>query len=177
MKENKKKRRGKAGRTLKKWIKRLILLIIIAAAALFGAKAYIKNQAANTKVEDAYDQTQVMRGAIVETVYGTGTTSARNQPNLLAEADGTLTSLRVSVGDAVKKGDILAVLTNEEADDKTAAKAKGSKGRNVRLTARLISTDEKWDVPRDPGTFFYNTHSRPKNQHSLHAYYCQCLHK
>lgn len=32
------------------------------------------------------------------------------------------------------------------ADDKTAAKAKGSKGRNVRLTARLISTDEKWDV-------------------------------
>ena len=32
-------------------------------------------------------------------------------------------------------------------DDKAAAKAKGRKGQNVRLTARLISTpDEKWDV-------------------------------
>ena len=117
MSENKKKRRGRAGRMVKKWIKRLILLIILAAAALFCAKAYIKNQAANAKVEDSYDQTQVMRGAIEETVYGTGTTSARNQPNLLAEADGTLTSLRVSVGDPVKKGDILAVLTNEDIDD------------------------------------------------------------
>lgn len=33
------------------------------------------------------------------------------------------------------------------ADDKTAAKAKGSKGKNVRLTARLISTpSDRWDV-------------------------------
>ena len=32
-------------------------------------------------------------------------------------------------------------------DDKAAAKAKGRKGQNVRLTARLISSpDEKWDV-------------------------------
>ena len=32
-------------------------------------------------------------------------------------------------------------------DDKAAAKAKGRKGQNVRLTARLISTpEEKWDV-------------------------------
>ena len=117
MSENKKKRRGKAGRMLKKWIKRLILLIILAAAALFGAKYYIKNQAANAPVDEGYDQTQVKRGSMVETVYGTGTTSARNQPNLLAEADGTLTNLRVSVGDTVKKGDILAVMTNEDIDD------------------------------------------------------------
>ena len=118
MSENKKRRRrGKAGRTIKKWIKRLILLVILCAAALFGAKAYIRSQAGNTEVGDSYDQAQVMRGAMSETVYGTGKTSARNQPNLLAEADGTLTDLRVSVGDEVKKGDILAVLTNEDIDD------------------------------------------------------------
>lgn len=112
-----KKRRGKAGRSIKKWIKRLILLVIVLVIALFGMKAYIKNQAANTETEDSYSQTQVLRGAMDETVYGTGTTSARNQPNVLAEADGTLTDLRVSVGDEVKAGDILAVLTNEEIDD------------------------------------------------------------
>lgn len=52
-----------------------------------------------------------------ETVYGTGTTAARNQTHVLAGADGTLTDLRVSVGDEVKAGDILAVLTNADLDD------------------------------------------------------------
>ena len=118
MSEKKKtKRRGRAGRAIKKWIKRLILLAIVLAAALFGLKAYIRKQAENTEETESYSRTQVMRGAIEETVYGTGTTSARSQPNLLAEADGTLTELRVSIGDAVKEGDILAVLTNEEIDD------------------------------------------------------------
>ena len=118
MSEKKKtKRRGRGGRTIKKWIKRLILLVIVLAAGLFGLKAYIRSQAGNTEEAEGYSQTQVMRGAIEETVYGTGTTSARSQPNLLAEADGTLTELRVSIGDAVKEGDILAVLTNEEIDD------------------------------------------------------------
>ena len=112
-----KKRRGRAGRSIKKWIKRLILLAVVLAAILFGLKAYIKNQAANSDTESSYSQTQVMRGAMSETVYGTGTTSARNQPNVLADADGTLTDLRVSVGDEVKAGDILAVLTNDEIDD------------------------------------------------------------
>jgi len=113
----KKRRRSRAGRSIKKWIKRLIILVILVAAALFGAKLYIKNQAANTEEVESYDQTQVMRGAMNETVYGTGTTSAKSQPNILAEADGTLTELRVSVGDAVKKGDILGVMVNEDIDD------------------------------------------------------------
>ena len=112
-----KKRRGRAGRSIKKWIKRLILLAIVLAAILFGLKAYIRNQAAGAGTESSYSQTQAVRGAMKETVYGTGTTSARNQPNVLAEADGTLTDLRVSVGDEVKEGDILAVLTNDEIDD------------------------------------------------------------
>ena len=112
-----KKRRSRVGRSIKKWIKRLILLAIVLTALLFGLKAYVKNQAANTDTGDSYSQTQVLRGAMDETVYGTGTTSARNQPNVLAEADGTLTDLRVSVGDEVKAGDILAVLTNDEIDD------------------------------------------------------------
>lgn len=112
-----KKRRGRGWRSVKKWVKRLILLAVVLAAALLGLKAYIRSQAVQTGKEETYSQTQAMRGAMAETVYGTGTTSARNQPNVLAEADGTLTDLRVSVGDEVKKGDILAVMTNDEIDD------------------------------------------------------------
>ena len=67
MSENKKRRRrGKAGRAIKKWVKRLILLVILCAAALFGAKAYVKNQAANTEEVENYDQAQAMRGAMTQ---------------------------------------------------------------------------------------------------------------
>ena len=132
----KKRRRSRAGRSMKKWIKRLIILAVLIAAALFGAKAYIKNQAANVPEEESYDQAQAMRGALSETVYGTGTTSAKNQPNLLVEADGTLTDLRVSVGDTVKKGDILAVMVNEDIDDKLRVRH-SQHGKNMHRSCRI----------------------------------------
>lgn len=112
-----KRKKGRAGRIIKRIIKLVIVLAVVLAAALFAYKAYIQQQAADAADEESYSQTAVTRGAMNDTVYGTGTTSARNQPNVLAEADGTLTELRVEVGDEVNEGDILAVLTNEEIDD------------------------------------------------------------
>ena len=112
----KKKKRGKAGRIVRKTVKTVVVLAVIAGAGLFGLKAYIQKQAESSDNE-SYSRAVVTRGAMEETVYGTGTTSARNQTNVLAGADGTLTDLRVSVGDEVKAGDILAVLTNADLDD------------------------------------------------------------
>ena len=112
----KKKKRGKTGRIVRKTVKTVVVLAVIAGAGLFGLKAYIQKQAESSDSE-SYSRAVVTRGAMEETVYGTGTTSARNQTNVLAGADGTLTDLRVSVGDEVKAGDILAVLTNADLDD------------------------------------------------------------
>lgn len=112
----KKKKRGKAGRIVRKTVKTVVVLAVIAGAGLFGLKAYIQKQA-ESRDGESYSRAVVTRGAMEETVYGTGTTSARNQTNVLAGADGTLTDLRVSVGDEVKAGDILAVLTNADLDD------------------------------------------------------------
>lgn len=112
----KKKKRGKVGRAIRKTVKTLVVLAILAGAGLFGLKAYIQKQAESNESE-SYSRAVVTRGAMEETVYGTGTTSARNQTNVLAGANGTLTDLRVSVGDEVKAGDILAVLTNADLDD------------------------------------------------------------
>ena len=103
----KKKKRGKAGRIVRKTVRTVVVLAVIAGAGLFGLKAYIQKQAESSDNE-SYSRAVVTRGAMEETVYGTGTTSARNQTNVLAGADGTLTDLRVSVGDEVKAGDILA---------------------------------------------------------------------
>lgn len=112
----KKKKRGKAGRIVRKTVRTVVVLAVIAGAGLFGLKAYIQKQAESSD-NGSYSRAVVTRGAMEETVYGTGTTSARNQTNVLAGADGTLTDLRVSVGDEVKAGDILAVLTNADLDD------------------------------------------------------------
>ena len=112
----KRKRKGKAGRIIRRIIKIVVLLVILAAAALFGLRAYIRSQSQSGSAS-GYSSSVVRRGGISKTVYGTGTTSARSQPSILAEVDGTLTELRVEIGDEVKAGDILAVITNDELDD------------------------------------------------------------
>ena len=111
-----KKKRGRFGRAVRKAIKIIVIVAILCGAGLFGLKAYINKQAESSSTT-SYSRAVVTRGALEETVYGSGTTSARNQTNVLAEAEGTLTDLRVSVGDAVKAGDILAVMTNTDLDD------------------------------------------------------------
>lgn len=111
-----KKKRGKFGRAVRKTVKIIVVVALLCGAGLFGVKAYINKQAESSSTT-SYSRAVVTRGALEETVYGSGTTSARNQTNVLAEAEGTLTDLRVSVGDAVKVGDILAVMTNADLDD------------------------------------------------------------
>ena len=111
-----KKKRGRFGRAVRKTVRIIVVVALLCGAGLFGLKAYINKQAESSSTT-SYSRAVVNRGALEETVYGSGTTSARNQTNVLAEAEGTLTDLRVSVGDAVKAGDILAVMTNADLDD------------------------------------------------------------
>ncbi len=112
----KRRRKGRAGRVIRRVVKIIVVLAILAVAALFGLRAYIRSQAESSSTT-GYSSSTVRRGDITQTVYGSGTTSARSQPNILAEVDGTLTELRVEIGDTVKAGDILAVITNDELDD------------------------------------------------------------
>ena len=111
------RRRSRLARTVKKLVKTVIALVVLVAVGLFGLKAYIRSHAASGDDSASYSRATVQSGAMSETVYGTGTTSAKNQPTVLAQADGTLTDLRVAVGDTVQEGDILAVITNEDIDD------------------------------------------------------------
>ena len=112
----KRRKKGRAGHVIRRIIKIIVVLAILAVAALFGLRAYIRSQSASSS-STGYSSSVVRRGDITQTVYGTGTTSARSQPNILAGVDGTLTELRVEIGDTVKAGDILAVITNDELDD------------------------------------------------------------
>ena len=118
-KEKKPKRRrmrGRFWRRAKKLIKWMLIVVVLLVAGLFALKAYITTQASSGDESTAYSRAAVQVGAMSDTVYGTGTTSAKNQPNIVAEADGTLTDLRVAIGDPVKAGDVIAVITNDELD-------------------------------------------------------------
>ena len=60
---------------------------------------------------------------------------------MVTESLAPIEPIKVNVDNAAR------VVTVIVADDKAAAKAKGRKGQNVRLTARLISApEERWDV-------------------------------
>lgn len=111
------RKRSRFWRGVKKLVKTVVILAVLVVAGLFGLRAYITSQTKANADTTSYSRATVRSGAMSETVYGTGTTSAKNQPNVLAQADGTLTDLRVAVGDSVQEGDILAVITNEDIDD------------------------------------------------------------
>ena len=111
------RRRRRFARAVKSFVKTVVVLVVLVVVGLFALRAYITNKAASSADATSYSRATVQSGAMSETVYGTGTTSAKNQPNVLAQADGTLTDLRVAVGDTVQEGDILAVITNEDIDD------------------------------------------------------------
>lgn len=64
-----------------------------------------------------------------------------NKATLVTESLAPIEPMKVTVDEANR------LVTVIVADDKAAAKAKGRKGQNVRLTARLISSPEqRWDV-------------------------------
>lgn len=113
-----KKRRN--NRRVKRMVKRIVKWIFwlcVLAAALFGYRYYREQTAAQTaSTQPAYATASVQSGAISKTVYGTGMIEAASQPVVSIQTDGTLSELRVDIGDEVKEGDVLAVLENDELD-------------------------------------------------------------
>lgn len=114
-----KKRRNsrRVKRMVKRIVKWIFWLCVLAAAALFGYRYYREQTAAQTaSTQPTYATSSVQSGAISKTVHGTGMIEAASQPVVSIQTDGTLSELRVDIGDEVKEGDVLAVLENDELD-------------------------------------------------------------
>ncbi len=114
---DKKQKNKKRNKRLCKLLKGILALILICVAGLFAYRTYLRSNASDSASSETMAVATVMRGPLSATVYGTGTTSAASQPEVFAGVDGKLTELRVSIGDEVTKGQILAVLMNDEIDD------------------------------------------------------------
>ena len=100
-----------------KWVRILILAVIVIAIA-YGGYAYYQNRQAQTAAAAQPTlQTAVARtGSISLIASGTGTLVAANEISFGFQTSGVLTKLNVSVGDQVKTGDVLAQLddTNQQ---------------------------------------------------------------
>lgn len=103
-----------------------------------------------------------MRGTRVKSVVNV---LSREKIDILEYTDDKA----VMVTESLAPIEPVKVIVDEEArvvtvlveDDKAAAKAKGRKGQNVRLTARLISTPEqRWDVRVEP----YNERTKVESE-------------
>lgn len=108
-KAKQKQRKKRAKRIIR--ISLVVVLLAIVAGAVYWYMQSSQAQDASAGAS-GYVQTPVRAGPLEVTVYGSGMIQAANQPNVLAETDGTLVELRVSVGDEVSAGDVVAVLEN-----------------------------------------------------------------
>ncbi len=116
--------REKQAKTRRIWIA-VVAAVIIAAG---GLGYYFWKQQTGQTVQAATESlstAQVRQGDINLSVTGSGTLAAGQEKNLAFSASGTVATVNVQVSDKVKKGDVLAELSNlsELQDDINTAQA------------------------------------------------------
>lgn len=120
--------------------KRFFWISIVVVICLVSAVTYLKMQKGQT-VETAV----VGKGEIKQYVEDTAVVKSSNKQTIYIEGSGKITSIKVNVGDAVKKGDILLTLDNEDLELKLqdanakidAARAQLSGAENLNNTNKI----------------------------------------
>lgn len=90
----------------KTWII-IAVVIVIAVGAFFVLNTKAKNEAGSE-----YQTVKVERGSLVATVGATGTVRANQTALIVWQAAGTVEQVEVQVGDDVRTGAVLAILSN-----------------------------------------------------------------
>lgn len=101
--------KSKRANARKIWIPILVVLLLAAGGLgyfYFTQKTAATAQAAST----GYKTTTVRKGSLTISVSGSGTLVASQSNDLSFSTTGTVASVKVQVGDQVKKGDVLAQL-------------------------------------------------------------------
>lgn len=135
-------------RTKGRWVKRLLVLAVIAAIAAFGIYVYAGREAR----EVSYTTQPVKRGDLTVLVTATGSVQPTEQVDISSELSGTVRDVNVDYNSEVKAGEVLAVLdtVKVEADVKsTQAKLDSAKANVVKATADLESAKSSYDRYRN----------------------------
>ncbi len=101
--------------TTKKYIANHKKISVVALIIILGGGYYIYKTAFASTAIPQYVLAPVTRGKITQTVTGSGQVSSENQLDITSEVSGKITGIKVSVGQQVKTGDIIATLDAHDA--------------------------------------------------------------
>ena len=93
--------------------RKFTILAIVIVCVIGGYKIYGAAKIANA--EPQYVLSPVHIGSIIQSVTGTGQVSASNQTDIQSQVSGTITSIKVAVGQAVTAGELLATIDSKNA--------------------------------------------------------------
>jgi HlyD family secretion protein len=99
------------GRRARRWLPRLIVLLIVLG---FAGGIWFWRVKANAPKGPNYVTADVTRGDLRETVSATGTLGPIDAVEVGAEVTGRVTSVKVDINDVVKKGDLLVEIDTEQ---------------------------------------------------------------
>jgi HlyD family secretion protein len=126
-----------------RWLRRVLLLAVLAGAAAGAVTWYTDRQSKSETTSVAYDTSPASLGDITVTVTATGTIQPVNQVAVSSEASGIVRDVNVADNDAVTAGQVLAVLdtTRLEAQRLKAEAAQASaEARLASAKANLENT-------------------------------------
>lgn len=95
----------------RKWLRRLVWLVLLAAIVGGGIYGYVQMTASNSAV--VYDTVPVKTADLTVTVSATGTIQPITQVDVGSELSGVVRAVNVDDNAVVKAGDVLAVLDTE----------------------------------------------------------------
>lgn len=99
----------------KKWLKPLIIVLIIVVAVIGGYVIYSKTKKTKSTSGLTYMKATVRRGSMEQYVPASGTVSSSVSVDITPSSTGAITSLPVKEGDKVTKGEVIAKVDDTNA--------------------------------------------------------------
>lgn len=135
-------------------IKKYLKLIIVASLVILGSACYTIFK--KPKDEVKYLTETVKKGNISQTITASGTVRSSNRVEVGAQVSGKITSINVSLGQEVKKGDLIATIDSltqnnnlEEAKSKLKSYEAQRKSAKVKLQVALSKFNRMSNLYRE----------------------------
>lgn len=126
----------------KKW-RVFALMVFVVLLGFWGYRRYFLQTADTTFVSTEYE---VTTGEVSQSLNMMGTTQFANAQKLTFVNKGKVLSVNVKVGDAVKKGQILATLSADELEKEIESAKKALKNAQKKLKKELETSDKGLDL-------------------------------